>query len=89
MADISEVVIRQRIAAVLAVDESAALSRIALPMLVLQAVRDRVIRRAVSRWMVQIAPHARLVEIDGPHLLLQTRPAECASAVMQFTRTGI
>lgn len=89
IADISQVVIRHRIAAVLAVDESAALSRVALPMLVLQAVRDRVVRRAVSRWIMQIAPHARLVEIDGPHLLLQTRPAECASAVMQFARTGI
>jgi hypothetical protein len=33
------------------------------------------------------APKARLVEIDGPHLLLQTCPQECAAAVMRFVRT--
>jgi hypothetical protein len=29
---------------------------------------------------------ARLAEIDGPHLLLQSRPAECAAAVLEFIR---
>ena len=27
---------------------------------------------------------ALLAEIDGPHLLLQTRPAECAAVVLKF-----
>jgi hypothetical protein len=29
---------------------------------------------------------AALREIDGPHLLLQTRAAECAEAVLDFLR---
>jgi hypothetical protein len=29
-----------------------------------------------------------VVQIDGPHLLLQTRPAECAAAVLEFIRSG-
>jgi hypothetical protein len=33
------------------------------------------------------AQAARLIEIDGPHLLLQTCPQECAAAVMRFVRT--
>jgi pimeloyl-ACP methyl ester carboxylesterase len=86
MADVSEAVIRHRIAALLAVDESAALSSIQLPTLVLQAARDLVIPRSATEWILKCAPHALRVEIDGPHLLLQTRPAECAAAVTEFLR---
>jgi pimeloyl-[acyl-carrier protein] methyl ester esterase len=87
MADVSETVIRRRIAALLAVDESPALSSIRLPILVLQAGRDLVIPRSATDWILQCAPRARRVEIDGPHLLLQTRPAECAAAVTDFLTT--
>jgi pimeloyl-[acyl-carrier protein] methyl ester esterase len=88
MAEVSEAVIRHRIAALLAVDESAALSSIRSPMLVLQAGRDLVIPRSATEWILQCAPHALRIEIDGPHLLLQTRPAECAAAVIQFLGTA-
>jgi pimeloyl-[acyl-carrier protein] methyl ester esterase len=84
IAGVSPAVIRHRIAALLAVDESAALGAIRLPTLVLRARRDRVISRAATRWILKILPGARLVEIDGPHLLLQTRPAECAAIVLEF-----
>jgi len=66
------------------VDESAALGAIRLPTLVMRATRDRVISRAATRWILKTLPAARLVEIDGPHLLLQTRPAECAAIVLEF-----
>jgi pimeloyl-ACP methyl ester carboxylesterase len=89
MADVSEAVIRRRIAALLAVDESAALASIRLPMLVLQAARDLVIPVSATEWILKCAPRAHRVEIDGPHLLLQTRPAECAAAVMDFLRTVV
>jgi hypothetical protein len=36
---------------------------------------------------LETAPRAQLVRIDGPHLLLQTRPVECAAAVTEFVRT--
>src|SRR3984957_5204277 len=84
IAGVSPAVIRHRIAALLGVDESAALGAIRLPTLVLRARHDRVISRAATRWVVRTLPAARLVEIDGPHLLLQTRPAECAAVVLEF-----
>jgi pimeloyl-[acyl-carrier protein] methyl ester esterase len=87
MANVSEAVIRHRIAALLAVDESAALSSVQSPMLVLQAGRDLVIPRSATEWILKCAPHALRIEIDGPHLLLQTRPAECAAAVITFLGT--
>lgn len=87
MAEVSETVIRHRIASLLAVDESEAMARIALPILVLTASRDLVIPQAATRWIMDIAHAACRVQIDGPHLLLQTCPEECAAAVMRFVRT--
>jgi pimeloyl-ACP methyl ester carboxylesterase len=65
---------------------SAALGRIRVPTLVLRAQRDRVISLAATQWILKTLPVAQLVEIDGPHLLLQTRPAECAAIVLEFMR---
>jgi pimeloyl-ACP methyl ester carboxylesterase len=86
IAGVSPAVIRQRIAALLAVDETAALGLVRLPMLVLRAKYDRVISRAATTRIVKILPAVQLVEIDGPHLLLQTRPAECAAVALRFMR---
>jgi len=88
MAGVSPAVIRHRVAALLAVDESAALGAIRLPTLVLRARRDRVISRAATQWILKTLPSAQLAEIDGPHLLLQTRPAECAAVVLKFMQAG-
>jgi pimeloyl-ACP methyl ester carboxylesterase len=84
MAGVSAAVIRHRIAALLAVDETAALGQLRLPTCVLRATRDRVISLRATLSIMQTLPSARLVEIDGPHLLLQSRPAECAAIVEEF-----
>ena len=86
MADVSPDVIRRRIGALLAVNETAALTRIHLPILVLRARHDRVISPAATRWILKAQPGAELSEVDGPHLLLQTRPTECAALVLHFVR---
>ena len=86
MADVSPDVIRRRIGALLAVNETAALTRIQLPILVLRARHDRVISPAATRWILMAQPGAQLSEVDGPHLLLQTRPTECAALVLHFIR---
>jgi hypothetical protein len=46
-----------------------------------------VIPRSATEWMLTCAPHALRIEIDGPHLLLQTRPAECAAVTRKFLGT--
>jgi pimeloyl-ACP methyl ester carboxylesterase len=86
MAGVATVVVRRRIAELLAVDETAALGRISLPTLVLCAARDRVVSKAATDKMIRGIPHARRVDIDGPHLLLQTCPQECAAVVLGFIR---
>jgi pimeloyl-ACP methyl ester carboxylesterase len=89
MAGVSPAVIRRRIAALLAVDATAVLGLIRIPVLVLRARQDRVISRAATRRILTALPGAQLIEIDGPHLLLQTRAAECVTAVLGFLGTGI
>ena len=86
MAGVATAVIRRRIAELLAVDETAALAQISLPTLVLCAAQDRVVSKAATMRIMRGIPHARRVDIDGPHLLLQTCPQECAAAVLSFIR---
>jgi pimeloyl-ACP methyl ester carboxylesterase len=86
MAGVATAVVRRRIAELLAVDETAALRLISLPTLVLCAARDRVVSKAAPERLMRGIPHARRIDIDGPHLLLQTCPRECAAAVLGFIR---
>jgi pimeloyl-ACP methyl ester carboxylesterase len=77
-------VLRHRVASVLAVDETTSLARIQTPTLVLHASDDRVVPRAATEHIMYSLPYAELVEIRGPHMLLQIRAAECATAVVRF-----
>jgi pimeloyl-ACP methyl ester carboxylesterase len=86
MAGVSAEVIRHRIAALLGADENSTLRSVLLPTLVLCARRDRVISKAATMRILHGIPHARRIEIDGPHLLLQTCAAECAVEVLSFIR---
>jgi pimeloyl-[acyl-carrier protein] methyl ester esterase len=83
-AAVSEAVLRHRIAAVLAVDETGALAQVRLPTLILRASDDHVVPRSAGEQMRRSLTAAQLVEVEGPHLLLQTRPVECAAVVTRF-----
>jgi pimeloyl-ACP methyl ester carboxylesterase len=86
MAGVAVRVIRRRIAALLSVDETAALSKVLVPTLVLCATRDRVVSKSATTRLMRGIRHAQRVDVDGPHLLLKTRPKECAAAVLSFIR---
>jgi pimeloyl-ACP methyl ester carboxylesterase len=86
MAGVAASVIRRRIAALLAADETASLAKISVPTLVLRATQDRVVSEAATMKIMRGIGHARQVDVDGPHLLLKTRPQECADAVLSFIR---
>jgi pimeloyl-ACP methyl ester carboxylesterase len=89
IAGVSAAVVRHRIGALLAVDETKALVNISAPTLVLCAACDRVVSKAATAAIVLGIAHAQRVDIDGPHLLLQTCPQECATAVLSFMRQGL
>jgi pimeloyl-[acyl-carrier protein] methyl ester esterase len=81
---VDESVLRHRIGQVLQVDVRDALRTIEVPILVLRALGDRLVPQASSDFILQHARRAHRVDIDGPHLLLQTRVPECAAAVASF-----
>lgn len=77
-------VLRDRAARSLRIDRRACLTRIRVPTLVLQARQDRLLSAAASKAVVAGIGGARLMSIDGPHLLLQTRAEPCAEIVTAF-----
>jgi pimeloyl-ACP methyl ester carboxylesterase len=86
IAGVAAPVVRRRVAALLGADETANLSKVAVPTLVISGRRDRIIPKRATRWLLSRLPHARHVEIDGPHLLLQSCPRECALHIGAFVR---
>jgi pimeloyl-[acyl-carrier protein] methyl ester esterase len=84
MSGVAVAVIRRRIAELLAADERATLRRIRMPTLVLRAIQDRVISKRATLELSDGIAGAHLAEVNGPHLLLKTRPVECATLVSTF-----
>ncbi|HEY5849471.1 MAG TPA: alpha/beta hydrolase [Lysobacter sp.] len=86
---LSPKVLRARAAGALGVDCSANLASIALPVLYLRASCDRLISAAAGNRILAAIPHASLVEIPGPHLLLQAAPQASASAIAMFSADAV
>jgi pimeloyl-[acyl-carrier protein] methyl ester esterase len=76
--------LRRRLRAVLEVDVSAQLKDLSLPILYLQATMDKIIAPSVLTYMQTLSPEMKVEKLVGPHLLLQTKPTECAMAVKVF-----
>jgi len=77
-------VLRTRAAESLRVDVTSCLSNISVPVLYLRAANDRLIFSDSGDKILSAVPHAKLVSIPGPHLLLQAAPVTCAKAVAAF-----
>jgi len=87
LAQVSPAAMRARLRAVLAVDVSAAWVRVNVPTLCLRATEDRVVPAAVSRLVTALKPTTQVVELRGPHFLLQVAPLEAAQAICAFVRS--
>lgn len=77
---------RMRMRSVLNVDVTPQLERIRVPVLYLRATDDRVVPAKASALIVRSHPAARLVDVAGPHALLQTNPQGCADALRAFAK---
>ena len=74
----------ERLQAIVAVDARASLRDCQLPLLSIRATRDRLLSQRVSRALKVDCPQLIEVAIDGPHLLLQVRPAEVLAELEAF-----
>ena len=81
-------VLKHRISVLSRIDVSALLSSIEVPILYLRAVRDRIVSEHDAIMLQQYLPDIDRVDIDGPHLLLQTRPQRCAELIFKHIQSS-
>ncbi len=80
-------VMKARLNAVLNVDVTPQMAIIKVPTLYLQAKDDRLVPSSSSQYICSANPKTQIVEIDGPHCLLQTAPAAAAKVVIAFVHS--
>jgi pimeloyl-ACP methyl ester carboxylesterase len=83
-------VLARRVREVLSVDCADALRRCEMPVLWLAPTADALLRSTDVEAVRALNPRVTVATLDGPHLLLQARPAEAWNAVAEFlARHGI
>lgn len=80
-------VMKTRLKAVLNVDVTSQMSAVKVPCLFLRASHDRLVPRSAYELISKLNPMAQLVEIDGPHCLLQAASADASKAVTTFVNS--
>jgi pimeloyl-ACP methyl ester carboxylesterase len=86
-AGVAAPVLRHRLAEVLGIDVLAVLPHVRMPTLVIEGSDDRLVPHSATAALLHGLPAARHVRIEGPHLLLQSRPRECAAVITQFLQS--
>ena len=89
IASVPPATLRARLEAVVDCDVREALARVGVPILCLVAKHDRLIPRSAARVIGQLAPAARIVELDAPHCLLQCVPDPAAQTILGFLQGAI
>lgn len=84
LAQVSPDVLRARVKAVLTVDVRAELKHINVPLTYLRAVHDRTVPASAAELVRKIKPVVRVTDINAPHFLLQTVPAEAVKCICSF-----
>jgi pimeloyl-ACP methyl ester carboxylesterase len=80
-------VLARRLRDVLACEVRPEMGQVTVPVLYLQAKRDRLVSASCFHDLRQIRPQMAVVALEGPHLLLQREPDKAAEAVVQFVRS--
>jgi len=73
-----------RMRTVINADARKAFAACRAPVFYLRAQRDRLVKQRSLVEMRRIKPDMTVVEIDGPHLLLQREPAKCVEAIVDY-----
>lgn len=87
LAQVSPLALHARIRAALEVDVADKMSMVQVPVLYLRAAHDRVVPKGASELVLRCNPRVQCVELDAPHFLLQTVPAEAAKVIAHFIHT--
>jgi pimeloyl-[acyl-carrier protein] methyl ester esterase len=80
-------VLVHRIQEVLRVDVARELRECHVPVLSLSGARDRLVRRRNVEAMKAVRPSLECIQLDTPHLVLQTQPVLSAEHILRWLRT--
>lgn len=86
---VSHDVLLQRIYDLMHVNELPVLKNLTLPMLYIKPTSDRLVTKQASKAMKKANPSIDMIEIDGPHFILQCQPKKCAKIVKNFIEDRI
>lgn len=84
LAAVSPKVLAKRVADIAQVNVCDELKTLRLPVLYLAGKDDRLVGTAVHQKLGRCCPMMKFHHLDGPHLLLQARPADAARVVAEF-----
>lgn len=82
LAQVAPQALQSRLRAVMEVDVSNRLCQITVPILYLQASHDRLVPASSGDLIKRLRPKTEMVKLEGPHLLLQVAPQECARVIL-------
>jgi pimeloyl-[acyl-carrier protein] methyl ester esterase len=83
---LSGAVLRRRLVSAIRVDARKAVAGLEVPVLCLRASQDRIVPFASASMVASLARDGRVVDIDGPHFLLQAAAQKCARSVLLFAK---
>jgi pimeloyl-[acyl-carrier protein] methyl ester esterase len=83
---VSPAVLSGRVQGALDCDARNALARITVPLMYVLAAQDKLLAESCLPEMKRIKPEIVVSRIDGPHLLLQREPQNCANIVSIFVQ---
>jgi pimeloyl-[acyl-carrier protein] methyl ester esterase len=86
MSEVKPGVLAARLRSVLNCDEQMNMGRLELPILFIRPTQDRLIPDSAYEEIRASNPAVEMVEVDGPHLILQTNPMQSAEEVVSFMR---
>ncbi len=83
---VAPAVLAERLRQVIRVDVTCEFRRCVVPMLYLQGTQDYVVPASNLTRIRQILPDVQAVQINAPHMILQTQPVIAAEAIERFIR---
>lgn len=86
MRRVSPKALAARLQAIASVDVADKLARVRIPCLYMRATEDRLVPAAAGVEFMRRAPRAQIVEIKGPHFLLQASASQSAREIQAFMR---
>jgi pimeloyl-[acyl-carrier protein] methyl ester esterase len=86
LAQTAPAVLRARLRSVITADVSTEAGRIKVPVLCLRASEDRTVPPSAAAQLERFFPAMEVLQVEGPHCLLQTAPDVTAAAISAFVR---